>query len=73
MTEEELDKLDHIILNKIAESKDGINTYELDKRIDSSWSTINTRCYRLCAMGKVTSIFINNFSRRKERIWKTKK
>ena len=70
---EKLDDLDHIILNKITESKKGINTYELSKRIDVSWSTTSIRCYRLSALGKITSKLFDGFAVRRRRVWKIKK
>ena len=70
---EELDDIDTLILNKIKKSDNGLNTYELSKMTNISWSTINIHCFRLLAMDHIISKLYDDSLQRKKRIWTVKR
>lgn len=70
---EQLDLIDKLIMDQIKKSDKGLNTYELGKIINLSWSTTNIHCFRLQAMNKLTNKLHSNLTQRRKRVWRIKK
>lgn len=65
-----LDQLDKFILSTLRTSKEPITTYELAKIAKVSWSTVNSRCYKLKSVGKIKGkTETSPMGLRKKKIW----
>jgi predicted transcriptional regulator len=53
--QQNLDKVDRMIKDFLKKSSQPISTYDIAKRLNISWSTANTHCYRLMAYGVIAS------------------
>ncbi len=62
--------IDRMILDALKRYK-SLTTYQLAKRIDVSWATVNVHCYRLLAEGKIRVNHESSFSG-KRTIWSYK-
>ena len=48
-----LDKVDKLIKEFLKKSSRPVSTYDIAKKLNISWSTANTHCYKLMAYGVV--------------------
>ncbi|OYT27177.1 MAG: hypothetical protein B6U97_02215 [Candidatus Altiarchaeales archaeon ex4484_96] len=70
MREGHLSAVDKLILNVLDKSKRPLSTYQIGKRTKVSWSTANTHCYKLKALGKVDMEVVNNHLGQSKMLWR---
>ena len=69
MKEEHLSVVDRLIVNELRKSKRPLSTYQIGKKLNISWSTANTHCYKLKATGKVDMEVVNNHLGQRKMLW----
>ena len=70
MKEGHLSAVDRLIINTLKNSKKPLSTYQIGKRINISWSTANTHCYKLKAMGKIHMEIVKNHLGQIKMLWR---
>ncbi|RLI95203.1 MAG: hypothetical protein DRO92_02120 [Candidatus Altiarchaeales archaeon] len=70
MKDGHLSAVDRLIVNTLKNSKKPLSTYQIGKRINISWSTANTHCYKLKAMGKIRMEIVKNHLGQIKMLWR---
>ncbi|HEX54538.1 MAG: hypothetical protein DRO95_04105 [Candidatus Altiarchaeales archaeon] len=68
--EEELDRIDDIIMEILEKSDKPMTTYKIAKEGKIAWSTANTHCYKLKALGILEEKTIRTEIGQKKVVWK---
>ncbi len=69
MNEEHLSTVDRLIVNALNKSRVPLSTYQIGKKVNISWSTANTHCYKLKALGKLNMEVMSNHLGQTKMLW----
>ncbi len=69
MEDEELDRIDELVIDILTKSDKPLTTYKIAKEAGVSWSTVNIHCYRLKSMDMLREEVVNHEHGRKRIYW----
>jgi len=69
MDENELDRVDELIVDILTRSDEPLTTYKIAKKAKVAWSTVNIHCYKLKSVGMLKERVENPDYGRKKVIW----
>jgi len=72
MKDEHFSAVDGLIVGALKASKAPLSTYQIGKKLKISWSTANTHCYKLQAMGHLNMDMITNHIGQTKMLWRLK-
>lgn len=69
MIDDELDRIDELVIDILTKSGEPLTTYKIAKDIGVAWSTVNIHCYKLKSMNMLKEEIVNPEYGRKKIYW----